>query len=75
MDPTEEAQLKLKAQAFDDIHGQIKTMLKRSDKYKGWAEAEKNFRDGEIHARVSSVLRELDRLATAFSQQTTYTPQ
>lgn len=55
--------------AADKIHGQIRAMLSRSDEYQKEAESEKDFSNGEIHARVSAVLRELDRLATAFIEE------
>lgn len=55
--------------AANEIHGQIKAMLKRSEQYRQEAEAEKDFTEGGVHARVSSVLRELDRLATAFIER------
>ena len=48
---------------LEELRGHVQAMLKRSDTYKAEAEAEKDFNEGEKHARVSSVLRELDRLA------------
>lgn len=54
---------------FDELHGQIKAMLKRSEMYREEAEEDKDLREGEIQARVSCVLRELDRLAEAFKKR------
>lgn len=42
--------------------GMIEAMLKRSEKYRREAEADGDLNDGEKHARVSSVLKELARL-------------
>lgn len=55
--------------AFENIHGQIKAFLQRSEQYRSEAEGEKDINEGEKHARVSSVLKELDRLATAFKER------
>jgi len=60
--------------AFRDLHGQIEAMLHRSDKYKAEAEAERDVIEAEKHARVSAVLRELDRLARAFAKHEQPTP-
>jgi chromosome segregation ATPase len=51
----------------DQIRGQISGMLKRSEQYQREAEEEGERHQGEVHSRVCSVLRELDRLATAFA--------
>lgn len=52
--------------AYGDLQGQIEAMLSRSEKYQLEAETENNLNEGEKHARVCSVLRELKRLASAF---------
>lgn len=52
--------------ALEDTLSQLSTMLERSNRYKSEAESDRDFDEGEKHARVSSVLRELLRLGESF---------
>jgi cell fate (sporulation/competence/biofilm development) regulator YlbF (YheA/YmcA/DUF963 family) len=58
--------------AYSDLEEQIDAMLKRSEEYQREAETNKNLNEGEKHARVCSVLRELKRLASVFRARTEY---
>lgn len=54
---------------FDMLMGQIAAMKKRSDAYKDESERDGNLDQADKHARVSGVLKELERLGNAFAAQ------
>jgi hypothetical protein len=55
--------------AYSDLMGQIRAMKSRSDQY--LSESVPGSDEAEKHARVSSVLKELQRLGEAFAQRRT----
>lgn len=65
----EAAQTEARAGAFFDLMGQIGAMLRRSEKYAQEARDNEEEDQAGIHARVSCVLAELQRLGRAFSEQ------
>jgi hypothetical protein len=56
-------------QPFDDLMGQIEAMKDRSEKYEMEEREEGNIEAAELHIRLWSVLKELERLGRAFEQR------
>lgn len=65
----QERALQHQCSPFGLLMGQIDAMLTRSNQYKTEAEQDGDLSEGEKHARVSSVLKELKRLGEAFSSR------
>jgi len=55
---------------FDSLMGQIAAMKSRSERYEREAKGQDQIDEAEKHARVSSVLRELERLGREFEART-----